>query len=295
MQSCIFNIQKFSIHDGPGIRTVVFFKGCPLRCIWCSNPESQKFRIQVVCDSKKCTKCLTCIKHNKANNISLNHDRIVVNYYDEDENYKFLCPNDALQVEGRFVTISEIMKEVIKDKDFYDESNGGVTLSGGEVLSQSKFAIELMKELRNSKIHIAAETTGFAEPKVFQKFVEHVDLLLYDMKHYDTIKHEEACGVPNSQIIENMHYASNHNVEIIARIPVIPNYNDSLEDALQFSNLLNEIGITKVNLLPFHQFGLNKYELLGMEYKMKNVKQLYPEDLEDYKNIMIKNGLDCYV
>ena len=294
MQACIFAIQKFSIHDGPGIRTVVFFKGCPLRCTWCSNPESQKFRIQVFCDSKKCTKCFACINNNKAHNISLKNNQITIDYYDKEENYKLLCPNNALQVEGKFASIPEIMEEVLKDKAFYEESNGGVTLSGGEVLSQYEFAIELMKELRKNTIHVSAETTGFAQPSIFHKFVENLDLLLYDIKHYDTIKHEEACGVTNKQIIENMRYAVNHNIDIIARIPVIPDYNDSLEDALQFSNLLNEIGITKVNLLPFHQFGLNKYELLGMDYKMKNVKQLYPEDLKAYQNIMLKEGLNCY-
>lgn len=294
MKSCIFNIQKFSLHDGPGIRTVVFFKGCPLTCKWCSNPESQKFRIQVLCDHSKCTKCQTCIKNNKANSIELIDNKIIIKAYDPNENYDMLCPYNALQVEGEELEIETIMKEIMKDKDFYDESSGGVTLSGGEVLSQASFAIELMKTLKKENIHVAAETTGYATHEVFNEFIKNVDLLLYDMKHYDTIKHKEACGVSNETIIENMRFAVSNHIDVIARIPVIPNYNDSLEDAVQFSRLLKDIGIKKINLLPFHQFGLNKYELLGLEYAMKDVPQLYPEDLEDYKQVMINEGLDCY-
>jgi len=294
MQACIFNIQKFSLHDGPGIRSVVFFKGCPLHCKWCSNPESQNFNIQVYCDHKKCKKCLTCIHTNKANNISLINDQIIVKNYDKNENYQSLCPNNALQVEGRMATIEDIVEEVIKDKVFYEESSGGVTLSGGEVLSQAPFAIELMKTLHAHNIHIAVETSGFASMEVFSKFIQHVDLLLYDMKHYDLKKHNDACGVSNTQILKNMKYAIQQNKDIIARIPIIPNYNDSLKDAFEFSKLLKTIGINKVNLLPFHQFGLSKYELMGTNYELKHLKQLHPKDLIEYQNIMIKEGLDCY-
>jgi pyruvate formate lyase activating enzyme len=254
-KACIFNIQKFSIHDGPGIRTVVFFKGCPLRCLWCSNPESQSSKIDI----------------------------------------PWVDPSSsiALSTMGQYKTVSEIMSEVIKDIDFYEESGGGVTLSGGEVLLQAEFAIELLQELKNKGIHTACETTGYASFEVFKQFVTNVDLLLFDMKHYDREKHHKSTGVYNDVIIENMKYAALIGKTIISRIPVIPGFNNSLEDATNFSNLLNEIGIKKVNLLPFHQFGQKKYELLGIPYQMENVSQLYPEDLEEFKQIFLKQGLDC--
>lgn len=256
-KACIFNIQKFSIHDGPGIRTVVFFKGCPLKCLWCSNPESQNSMIEIPL----------------ANSTS----------------------SQELSPIGEYKTVSEIMCEVMKDIDFYKESGGGVTLSGGEVLQQSDFAIELLHELKIKGIHTAIETTGYTSSEIFKKFLINVDLLLFDMKHYDREKHHAATGIYNDIIIENIKYASSIGKTIIARIPVIPHYNNSLEDAKEFSNLLNKVGIRKVNLLPFHQFGQNKYELLGIYYQMADVKQLYPEDLEEFKEVFIKEGLDCKI
>ena len=293
MEGCIFNIQKFSLHDGPGIRSVVFFKGCPLRCKWCSNPESQNFNIEVVWDKSKCTKCLQCVK-NGNHQIECIDDAIVATY-DENTNYNILCPNQALKVEGRKQNVESIVDEVMKDEMFYEESGGGVTLSGGEALSQSAFAIALCKALKQKGVHIAIETTGFASSEVFQAVIENVDLLLFDIKNYDTIKHEQACGVANAQIITNMKYAAQQGKKIIARIPVIPDYNDTLSDALAFARVLKSIGITQVNLLPFHQLGASKYELLGMEYTMQDTKQLHPEDLQEYKEVMIKEGLDCFI
>jgi len=254
-KACIFNIQKFSIHDGPGIRTVVFFKGCPLRCLWCSNPESQRGEIEIPLVDPA----------------------------------TLITPS----IMGEYKTVSEIMNEVIKDIDFYEESGGGVTLSGGEVLFQADFAIELLQELKNKGIHTASETTGYSSFEVFKEFVVNLDLLLFDMKHYDREKHHASTGVYNDVIIENMKYAVSIGKTIIARIPVIPNYNNSLEDAKKFSDLLNKIGIKKVNLLPFHQFGQKKYELLGRTYEMEHVKQLYPEDLAEFRQVFLDHGLDC--
>jgi len=254
-KACIFNIQKFSIHDGPGIRTVVFFKGCPLRCLWCSNPESQSSEIETPCIDTSTS----------------------------------ITPS----IMGEYKTVSEIMSEVIKDIDFYEESGGGVTLSGGEVLLQADFAIELLQELKNKGIHTTIETTGYASSQVFKKFVANVDLLLFDMKHYDREKHHRSTGVYNDIIIENMRYATSIGKTIITRIPVIPDFNNTLEDAKKFSDLLKKIGIKKVNLLPFHQFGQNKYDLLGRAYEMENIKQLYPEDLEQFMQVFISEGLDC--
>lgn len=295
MNACIFNIQKFSIHDGPGIRTVVFFKGCPLQCLWCSNPESQNSNIQITWDKSKCIKCLNCVSTCKYDSISLNEDCITINTNSCISCFECVksCPKQSLTTQGKYYTISETLKEVLKDEMFYEESGGGVTLSGGEVLQQHAFAIELLKELKERNIHTACETTGYISTEIFKKFIENVDLLLFDMKHYDREKHFKGTKVYNDKIIANLTTSVFKNKDIIIRIPVIPNFNDSLEDAQGFCNLLKTIGAKKVNLLPFHQFGQKKYELLNKDYVLKNVGQLHEGDLILYRQIFIKNGFDC--
>lgn len=294
-KACIFNIQKYSIHDGPGIRTVVFFKGCPLRCLWCSNPESQSNKIEIVWDGPKCTKCLDCVDNCKDKAFSLVNNKIVIDSNKCTSHIDCIksCPKGALKVEGEFSTVSKIMKEVMKDEVFYEESNGGVTLSGGEVLMQHEFASDLLKALKEKNIHTAIETTGYTSSEIFSKFIDHVDLLLFDMKHYDREKHFKATNVYNDIIIENLKTAIEKGNEVIIRIPVIPNINSSLEDAKGFCKLLKSVNAKKVNLLPFHQFGQKKYELLNRDYAFENIDQLHKEDLLDYQNIFIENGFDC--
>jgi len=297
LKACILNIQKYSIHDGPGIRTVVFFKGCPLQCLWCSNPESQNSAAQIIWDKSKCIRCLHCVDNCENRAISFKNDRIVIdsNKCTSCLNCVKSCPTKALTLEGEFLTVSQVFQAVLKDEVFYKESSGGVTLSGGEVLQQHIFATELLKLLKEKNIHTAIETTGYTSNKIFSKFIENVDLLLFDMKHYDREKHFQATNVYNDIIIENLRTAIELGMNVIIRIPVIPAINLSLDDAMGFCKLLKSVGATKVNLLPFHQFGEKKYELLNKEYKFKNVKQLHEEELLEYKNIFIQNGFDCYL
>ncbi len=295
-EACIFNIQKYSIHDGPGIRTVVFFKGCPLSCLWCANPESQHCNIEILCDKTKCTNCLNCINICPKGAISLNNKNIKFNYNKCISCFSCTnnCSNKALSVEGKFLTLSHVIKEVMKDELFYEESKGGVTLSGGEVLMQYEFASALLKWLKEHNIHTAIETTGYAKKDIFLKVIENVDLLLFDVKHYDREKHLKATNVYNDLIIENLKLAISIGKEVIIRIPVIPNINSSLKDAQGFCKLLKTINAKNVNLLPFHQFGQKKYDLLNKSYDFQNIKQLHEEDLLDYKNIFIENGFNCY-
>lgn len=251
----IFNIQKFSLHDGPGIRTVVFFKGCPLRCKWCSNPESQLGTPESMWDKTK----------------------------------------QAYKTVGEYKTVDEIMEEVLKDEVFYQGSGGGVTLSGGEVLFQADFAIELLKALRAKNIHTACETTGSIKPEIFTEFIKHVDLIFMDLKHYDPEKHLVGTGVNNQMIIENLKTAlANHN-NLIVRIPIIPNFNDCIEDAIQFANLFHSIGVKYIELLPFHQFGSQKYKYLNREYEFEDVPQLHTEDLYEYQQVMNEHNINCFV
>ncbi len=296
MAGIVFNIQKFSLHDGPGIRTVVFLKGCPLACKWCANPESQHKGIQVLVDHSKCIQCMKCINICKNNAISIVDNKIHINHT--------LCTNcmacvhackeKALQMEGKLQDVEDVIEVIMQDKDFYEESQGGVTISGGEVLNQADFAIEIINDCKKNNISVAIETTGYADFNTFKQVIEDVDLLLFDMKHHDTNKHYEGTRVYNETIIKNLKYATSIGKQIIARIPVIPNYNNSLDDAYKFSILLKEIGIKKVNILPFHQFGLKKYEMMNIPYEMKDVKQLHPEDLIEFQQVMLDQQLDCY-
>lgn len=254
-KACIFNIQKFSIHDGPGIRTVVFFKGCPLRCYWCSNPESQNGKPEQMWDTQK----------------------------------------NAHTTVGEYKSMEEIITEVMKDEAFYEESDGGVTLSGGEVLYQAEFATELLRQLKAKGIHTASETTGFARAETFSKFIEQVDLLYFDVKHHDEMQHKAGTGVSLKPILKNLELAIKQKQKLVVRIPVIPNYNDGPANAKAFAKLFNQISITEVELLPFHQFGEKKYSSLDREYQMQNIPQLHTEDLAYFKDILEENKIQCKV
>lgn len=292
----IFNIQKFSIHDGPGIRTTVFLKGCPLKCKWCSNPESQLENVQILYDQKKCMHCKTCLQVCPQKAIKMVDDHI---YIDFNKCVGCLqcvnnCPAKALTHEGEFKEIDEIVDVCLQDKDFYEESGGGITISGGEGMSQPQFLKELIHKLKQHDLHITIETTGYIQPAIFKELAPLFDLLLFDVKHYDSNKHYQGTNVYNELIIANLKWAIANNITILPRIPVIPDFNASLEDGAGLANLLASIGVKRVQLLPFHQFGEKKYDLLNREYSLKDKKALYPEDLKDYQQIFLDKGIDCF-
>ena len=253
MTGFLFNIQKFSLHDGPGIRTVVFFKGCPLRCKWCSNPESQY--------AEPC----------------------------------MMGEGDNKTPDSRPYSIEETLEICLQDRPFYEESGGGITLSGGEAFTQVEFAACLLKALKKEGIHTALDTSGYAPAAVFDEIAVLSDLLLFDIKHFDKNRHEEGTGVPNGLIIENLKNALSRKIQVLPRMPVIPGYNNSKEDALGFASLFNSLGITRVQLLPFHQFGERKYDLLDIPYAMRGIPQLYKDDLEEFRQIIVQAGIDCFI
>ena len=292
----IFNIQKFSLNDGPGIRTVVFLKGCPLRCRWCANPESQLAKVQIMNDSQKCLHCGHCRDICPAGAIRFSETSVSAD--------PFLCtgcgacisecPAKALKNEGEMKTVEEIVKVVMQDMPFYEESGGGVTLSGGEMLAQPAFAKELIRACKAEGISTCCETTGFAEPSVFMDVIEDIDYILFDVKHWSIDKHKEGTGVSNEKILINLKMAIDAGKDVLPRIPVIPAFNDSPEDAKGIAEALKKAGASKCQLLPFHQFGENKYEQLGMEYAYKNTAAYHREDLEDYLNVYKENGIDAF-
>ena len=292
----IFNIQKFSINDGPGIRTVVFFKGCPLRCKWCSNPESQLTKTQIFWNKSKCLHCMHCVgtcpahailEIDKTININSNVCQGCLKCVGE-------CPARVLEAEGEEKTIDEIADIVMQDLPFYEESGGGVTLSGGEFLMQHEFAIELLKTLKSKGIHTCCETTGYASPKIFESVLEYLDYMLFDVKHYDSDKHEKFTNARNELIFNNLKRAIELNKQILPRIPVIPGFNSDMSDAKGLADYLIKAGAKECQLLPFHQFGEGKYEKLGKSYEYKNLQALHAEELEDYRQVFISNGINAF-
>lgn len=292
----VFNIQKFSVNDGPGIRTVVFLKGCPLRCKWCANPESQLVRAEIMWDEKKCVSCHHCIEICPRQAVSVREGRITVDSSKCDGCGKCFheCPGKALKNEGELKTVREVMDVVMQDLPFYEESGGGITLSGGEMLAQPEFAENLLKAAKENGLNTCAETTGFASQEVFSSVIENLDTILFDVKHWNSKTHKEGTAVPNELILSNLKYAIGQGKDILPRIPVIPGFNDSIEDAAELARVIREAGGTKCQLLPFHQFGENKYEQLGREYSYKDVAAYHREDLEEYRQTFIENGIDAF-
>lgn len=296
VQGNVFNIQKYSIHDGPGIRTTVFLKGCPLHCRWCANPESQSQKVQILYDEEKCLHCLTCVHTCRRQAVREVNHRICI---DDSRCIGCLacteaCPGRALSHEGDLKSVQEVVGICMQDIAFYEESGGGVTISGGEGMMQAEFLKELLPALKEKGIHLAIETTGFAPEETFHELAPMFDLLLFDVKHYDSDKHYAGTGVHNELIQRNLCWAVQNSLNILPRIPVIPGFNSSLEDAKGLAHLLASIGLTKVQLLPFHQMGEKKYTFLNRDYALKGRKPLHPEDLTAYRQVFLDAGLDCF-
>lgn len=292
MRANLFNIQKFCLHDGPGIRSTVFFKGCNLRCRWCANPESQCLRQEFTLDREKCRLCGRCAEVCPAG------ARLIAPFPSVDaEKCVFcgkcaeVCPAGAIAWEGKGYSVDEVLEEVMKDNPFYDHSGGGVTFSGGEVLLQLDFALELARRLHENGVHVAVETAACVPQDRFARLLDAVDYVFVDLKHHDSARHREGTGLGNEMVIENIRLLRESGREFRIRIPVIPGYNDSDDDAAAFAHLLKEMGIEGVQLLPFHQFGQKKYALLGMDYAYDSAAQLHSDDLKQYMEIFAREGV----
>lgn len=250
----IFDIQKFSVHDGPGVRTIVFLKGCALRCKWCCNPESQKFEIQKMMQNGK--------------------EKIV----------------------GKDVTVKEVLEIVKKDAPYYRRSGGGITLSGGEMLCQFDFAYALLRCSKEASINTAVETTGFASFEKIEKLLPYIDTVLMDIKHVNSQKHKEFTTQPNDLILENAKKIAEKANKLIIRVPVIPTFNDTEYEIDSIAEFVTSLkNVNEINLLPYHNFGKDKYVGLGREYPMGDTPSPTDEHMEKLKAVVEKRGLYCKI
>lgn len=281
MEGIVFNIMRYSIHDGPGIRTTVFFKGCPLKCEWCHNPESHKTEQQVVRYPNKCIGCGNCIKICPTGALYIEDNNIVfdINKCDSCGECLNVCYSGSMEMVGKKMTVDEVMKEIEKDYSFYDESGGGVTFSGGEPLMQHKFLKELLIKCNNKGIHTAVDTCGYTKKEILTDLGNFIDLFLYDIKIIDDKKHIKYTGVSNKIILSNLKDLVKLGKRIFLRVPIIPGFNDDNESISHIAGFLSGLkSIEQINILPYHNIAMEKYKRLGKEYKLE--KTIVPSEEE---------------
>lgn len=284
MKARVFEIKRFAVHDGDGIRTTVFFKGCTLKCVWCHNPEGIGFEPQLAFYENKCTLCGECVKvcpqnaHKIENGIHIFEREKCISCGKCEE----ACFNSALTLYGKEMSIEELMPILLEDKDFYDTSGGGVTISGGECLCHADFCAEMLKQLKNNGIHTAVDTCGFVSREALEKVMPYTDIFLYDLKAYDEDVHIKCTGFSNKKILENLRYLDECSKQIEVRIPFVPGYN--FEQITKIAKFMSSIkNLTKVHVLPYHNFAGTKYKALDMENTL-------PENLPNKDEI--KNATD---
>jgi pyruvate formate lyase activating enzyme len=291
----VFNIQKFSIQDGPGIRTTVFMKGCPLRCPWCSNPEGMASAPEIMPSERKCIVCKQCLEGCAPGAISFRADIREIDWARCSECLACaeVCPSRALTVVGEYRTVDETFRVVERDRDFYESSGGGVTVSGGEALVQWEFVRELLKKCQEAGLHTALDTTGYCAWEDMRQVLHHTDLVLFDVKHTDPGRHMEKTGVPNDQILRNLERAASM-TKVWLRVPVVPGFNDSEPEMHSTAELAVGVGAEKVSLLPCHDWARDKYRRLGRRYESDaEMGDTEPNDqtLSRWQEILGSHGL----
>lgn len=291
MKGLVFNIQKFSINDGPGIRTTVFLKGCMLNCLWCHNPESKSAKPQLMFHENQCIGCGQCLevcplglhKFTEITSYSAEGERSVENIHVIDREKCIACGKcaeacvGALEIVGKEMTVEEVLQEVMKDKIFYDNSGGGMTVSGGEPLMHPEFTLALLKGAKEKGLHTCIETCGYARWEDVEALIPYVDLFLWDIKETDSDRHKEYTGVYNERILDNLRRLNAAGGQIVLRCPIIPGYNDREEHLKAIGALAEKLSnVQRVDVEPYHPLGKSKSRDLGKEYPLEELS--FPEE-----------------
>jgi pyruvate formate lyase activating enzyme len=299
LRGLVCGVQKFAIHDGPGIRTLVYMKGCPIRCLWCSTPQSQRRRLDLLHVETQCQRCGRCVEACPIGAIMLSEeegiqiDRVLCNSCAE---CVTACPNQALELVGTYVTVDELFREVQKDSPFYRRSNGGVTVGGGEPTMQHEFVAAFLDKCQRHYMHTAIETCGYARWEHLDALVRHVDLAYFDIKHMDPEAHKELTGASNELILDNARRVAAMRPMII-RIPTVPGCNDSDDNILDTATFAAGLGenLQRIELLPYHKFGTQTYGRLGMDYELTDVEPPSDEHMRRLKAIIESCGVKAQI
>ena len=292
-EGTVFNIQHFSVHDGPGVRTTVFFKGCGLRCFWCHNPESFSAVPEIRFEAGRCIGCGACRE---------------ACFSGEPEKIRFTekcrlcgkcaesCFAGAIKTEGKMRTASEVAQEVLRDKTAYDASGGGVTLSGGEPLLQWQFAAEILSECRKSGVHTAIETACFVSREALDALIPETDLFMCDIKAFDSALHEKGTGQPNEKILSNIEFLSKNCREMVLRTPIIPGFNDTEKEISDIARFVSSLPrVHAMELLPFHGLSSGKYVSLGKDFLAHGLKTPGKEKMEQLAKTARSFGVECRI
>lgn len=287
----VYNIQRMSTKDGPGLRTTVFLKGCPLRCLWCSNPESQNFKPQLLCFQNLCTSCGACLRvcpHGAVVKTETGYNRDRSLCKDCGACTK-VCVSKARVMSGEYMTVEDVMKVVDRDNIFYANSDGGVTFGGGEPTAAGDFLIDLLQACVRKGYHTCLDTCGVCKPEAFSKVIPLTDLFLYDCKHMDPDEHRRLTGMDNTLPLTNLRQVLEKGKDVRIRIPLMPGLNDSESNIRALADFLRPYGKTEVDILPCHAFGASKYDALLLPHPA--MKAYPPEELQKVLEIFKNNGL----
>lgn len=295
----VTDIQKFAVNDGPGFRTSVFLKGCPLRCAWCHNPETIHPQPDIYWKRRLCVQCGACMDAcpNDAVNPPGSPHKILRDRCDGCMACVDACFYGALTVVGKHMSIEEILDDVEQDRPFYENSGGGLTLSGGEPTYHEEFACSLLAGAKQRGLHTCLDTNGFCSWKTLRQIAEHTDIVLFDLKHIDNVPHRQMTGADNAVILKNLSLLCRSKKDIWLRMPVIPGFNDSADCHIRTARFLTETAgnITRVDLLPYHNWCQDKYDWLGIDWPMEGVDSLEPSQLETTADIYREGGFHTTV
>jgi pyruvate formate lyase activating enzyme len=293
IEGTIFDVQRFSLHDGPGIRTLVFMKGCPLRCEWCSNPESQRSRPELMFFDEKCIRCGACLEECPHADVLRAQWPLAPEVCAGCGRCVGVCYSQARVLVGRATTVGEILEVIRRDRVFYEESHGGVTIGGGEPTLQSEFVAALLRRCRAEGLHTAIETCGYAPWPKFRRVVEHTDLLQMDIKHMSSEAHREKTGAGNERILENARKASRLVPEMVVRFPLIPGFNNDPQALRALGTFVRDElpSVRRLDLLPYHSTGQSKNTRLGRDYALSGLPVLSAEEVAAARNILASYGL----